>query len=221
MYAFSTNSYITLRSNAGKDLFSDNNPYSFANQLCTTLNYSYKTKVALAEIHLPLNFRIDATQKKLRQIYILSDLVDDSIIGSSRLNILKVLSVDTVKSTSNCQVELFQNLFFYHLNKFFKMPRVKVSKILSNINFDKCLNDKEHSLLTNVFNDNETNRDRFSLRSGCDDKNKKNNKKYWEPQQLLEKKKVVKIKWMIWCNPEVVEKENVIHLTRIIYIQKK
>ncbi len=54
------------------------------------------------------------------------------------------------------------------------MPRVKVSKILSNINFDKCLNDKEHSLLTNVFNDNETNRDRFSLRSGCDDKNKKN-----------------------------------------------
>ena len=115
MYAFSTNSYVTLRSNAGKDLFSDNNPYSFANQLCTTLNYSYKTKVALAEIHLPLNFRIDATQKKLRQIYILSDLVDDSIIGSSRLNILKVLSVDTVKSTSNCQVELFQNLFFYPL----------------------------------------------------------------------------------------------------------
>src|SRR6266404_2157565 len=54
------------------------------------------------------------------------------------------------------------------------MPRVKVSQILSDINFDKCLNNKEHSLLTNVFNDNETNRDRFSLRSGCDDKSKKN-----------------------------------------------
>ncbi len=53
------------------------------------------------------------------------------------------------------------------------MPRVKVSKVLSDLDFDKCLSNKEHSLLTNVFDDVETNRARFSLRSGCDDKFKK------------------------------------------------
>ena len=51
--------------------------------------------------------------------------------------------------------------------------RVKVSKVLSNVDFDKCLNDKEHSLLLNKFNDLETNTSRFSLRSGCDNKAKK------------------------------------------------
>jgi len=52
------------------------------------------------------------------------------------------------------------------------MPRVKVNKVLSNINFDKCLNNKEHSLLLNTFNDFDTNKPRFSLRSGCDSKKK-------------------------------------------------
>jgi len=52
--------------------------------------------------------------------------------------------------------------------------RVKVSKVLSNVDFDKCLNDKEHSLLLNTFNDFDTNSSRFSLRSGCDNKPKKN-----------------------------------------------
>src|SRR6266851_7512813 len=54
------------------------------------------------------------------------------------------------------------------------MPRIKVSEVLSNINFDKCLNDKEHSLLINTFSDFGTNSPRFSLRTGCDNKNKKN-----------------------------------------------
>src|SRR6266851_6513814 len=53
------------------------------------------------------------------------------------------------------------------------MPRVKVSKVLSNINFDKCLNDKEHSLLLNTFSDFEAHTPRFSLRTGCNNKNKK------------------------------------------------
>ena len=59
MFALSNNSYVTLRSSASKDLFSENTPYNFTNQLCTTLNFSNKTKVALCEIHLPLNFRGD------------------------------------------------------------------------------------------------------------------------------------------------------------------
>src|SRR5271154_5271505 len=54
------------------------------------------------------------------------------------------------------------------------MPRVKVSKVLSNINYDKCLSDKEHSLLLNTFDDFGSNTGRSSLRTGCDTKNKKN-----------------------------------------------
>src|SRR5882762_2921951 len=51
--------------------------------------------------------------------------------------------------------------------------RVKVSKVLHNTDYEKCLNDKEHSLLVNSFNDINTNSSRFSLRSGCDNKPKK------------------------------------------------
>jgi len=115
MYTLSNNSYVTLKSNASKDLFSDNTPYNFTNQLCTTLNFSNKTKVALSEIHLPLNFRGDLEQAKIKQIFILSDLVDDSIIGSSRSNILKVINVNTIKFPNSSQVILFENLFFYPL----------------------------------------------------------------------------------------------------------
>jgi len=71
------------------------------------------------------------------------------------------------------------------------MPRVKVSKVLSDINFDKCLNDKEHSLLTNTFNDGETIGSRFSLRSGCDDKNKKHIfKDFQKSLKKIEKEKI-------------------------------
>src|SRR6266404_9589758 len=117
MYHLSSNTYITLRSNGSKDLFPENNPYDFANQFCTTLNYSNKIKVALSEIHLPLNFRYITEQAKIRQIFILSDLVDDSIVGSSRLNILKVISVNSVIFPASNQVELYDNLFFYPLTQ--------------------------------------------------------------------------------------------------------
>ncbi len=117
MYHLSSNTYVTLRSNGSKDLFPENNPYDFANQFCTTLNYSNKTKVALSEIHLPLNFRYITEQANIKQIFILSDLVDDSIVGSSRLNILKVISVNTIKFPSNNQVELYKNLFFYPITQ--------------------------------------------------------------------------------------------------------
>ncbi len=115
MFKLSSNEYVTLRSSANSDLFS-NTPYDFTNQLCTTLTYSNKTKVALSEIHLTLNFRAEKEgQSKIKQIFILSDIVDDSIVGSSRLNILKVISVNIIKFPSNTQVILFDNLFFYPL----------------------------------------------------------------------------------------------------------
>src|SRR6267143_3836111 len=115
MFSLSSNKYVTLRSNSSKDLYLENYAYDFTNQLCTTLNYSNKTEVASAEIHLPLNFRQEKDQKKLRQIFVLTDLIDDSIVGSSRLNILKVISVDLSTFVQEFQVELFQNLFFYPL----------------------------------------------------------------------------------------------------------
>ena len=115
MFNLSSNEYITLRSSASSDLFS-NTPYDFTNQLCTTLTFSNKTKVALSELHLTLNFRAEIDgQSKIKQIFILSDIVDDSIVGSSRLNILKVISVDIIKFATNTQVILFDNLFFYSL----------------------------------------------------------------------------------------------------------
>src|SRR6266481_222480 len=107
-----SNSYVTLRSKDNLDLFSKNTPYEFTNQLCTTLNYENKTKVALSEIHFPLNFRFDDKQLDINQIFILSDLVDDSIVGSTRLNILKVVTINKGIGALNkySQAEIFQNL---------------------------------------------------------------------------------------------------------------
>src|SRR6266436_5473281 len=71
------------------------------------------------------------------------------------------------------------------------MPRIKVSKVLSDIDFDKCLSDKEHSLLLNTFNDADANTPRFSLRSGCDDKNKKSIfKDFQKSLKKIEKEKI-------------------------------
>ncbi len=117
MFNLSSNSIVTLKSSASLDLFSENTPYNFTNQLCTTLNYSNKTKVALSEIHLPLNFKDINAQKNIKQIFVLCDLVDDSIVGSSRLSILKVITVNPNIYFLNSQSELFQNLFFYPLTR--------------------------------------------------------------------------------------------------------
>src|SRR6266851_2789377 len=117
MFNLSSNSIVTLKSSASLDLFSENTPYNFTNQLCTTLNYSNKTKVALSEIHFPLNFKDINAQKNIKQIFVLCDLVDDSIVGSSRLSILKVITVNPNIYFLNSQSELFQNLFFYPLTR--------------------------------------------------------------------------------------------------------
>ena len=118
MHNLSSNTHVTVRSNANEDLYPDNTCYNFTNQFCTTLNYRDKTKVALSEIHLPLNFRYNfESQDLINQIFILTDLVDDSIVGDSRLSILKVITVDKKLFPSNTQVLLFKNLFFYPITQ--------------------------------------------------------------------------------------------------------
>ncbi len=112
---FFSKSIITLRSNVDKELYPNNNIYNFSNQLCDNLSFSNKTKVALCEIHLPLNFRFILEQSKYREIFVLSDIVEESIVGSLRLNILKVITINNDKFPTNCQVELFSNLLFYDL----------------------------------------------------------------------------------------------------------
>ena len=153
MFSLTSNSYVTLRSKASVDLFSDNNPYSFTNQFCTTLNYSNKTKVALSEIHLPLNFRYDLEQSKIREIFILCDLVDDSIVGSTRLNILKVLSVNLTKFPTNNQVELFKNLFFLPLaQNSINNIRIQITDSHGNIiKVGKALNKFEETFIVLQF----------------------------------------------------------------------
>ncbi len=116
MQNLSANTYVTLRSNASGNLYS-NTCYNFTNQLCTTLNFKDKTRVALSEIHLPLNFRLEGKQGNINQILVQTDLVDDSIFGDSRLNILKLVTIDKNFYTYDTQVLLFKNLFFYPLSR--------------------------------------------------------------------------------------------------------
>jgi hypothetical protein len=113
----SDNSLITLRSSANKDLYVENSPYKFTNQLCTTLNYKNKSQVALAELHLPMVFRKDKTQLDINQLFVLCDIVDDTIVGSNRLNILKVVTVDKFLDVATSQWNTFENLFFYPLTR--------------------------------------------------------------------------------------------------------
>jgi hypothetical protein len=113
---FFENNLITLRSSSNvKDLYTDNTLYEFSNQLCTSINFRNRTRVALAEIHLPLNFR--AVDKKAHEIFILSDIADDSIVGSERLNILRVMTIDKTLFTTTSQTKIFDNLFWYPLTR--------------------------------------------------------------------------------------------------------
>ncbi len=110
-------SFITLTSKANLDLYPKNNIYNFTNQFCTTLNFNSKSKVALCEIHLPLNFRFVSEQEYLKEIFILSDLVNESFVGSSRFNILKVITIDKDKFPANCQVLFFDIFCFYSISQ--------------------------------------------------------------------------------------------------------
>ena len=118
MFSLSSNTHVTLRSKANLDLFSDNTPYIFTNQFCATLNYNSKIRVALSEIHFPLNFRNDLKQYDISQIFVITDLVDDSIVGNKRLSILKVITINKHKNPKkHSQAEIFQNLFFYPITR--------------------------------------------------------------------------------------------------------
>jgi hypothetical protein len=117
---FSETKYITLRSSANKDLFPNNTPYEFTNQLCTTLNLRNKATVAAAEIHLPLNFRINNKTFKvsdISQVLVLADIVDDSIIGDTRMNILKILTINKSKSANTAQYFADCNLNYFPLTR--------------------------------------------------------------------------------------------------------
>src|SRR6266481_1790572 len=52
------------------------------------------------------------------------------------------------------------------------MPRAKVSTILDKIDYDKCIQNKNHSQLANSFDSMITSNDRTSLRAGCDNRKK-------------------------------------------------
>jgi hypothetical protein len=104
--------YITLRSSANKDLYPENTRYDFTNQLCTTVNFKNRTSVAVAEIHLPLNYKGLRPQQNFNTLLMFSDIVDDSIIGSARLNILKLVTVGQYKTYLDAETRTYQNLFY-------------------------------------------------------------------------------------------------------------
>jgi hypothetical protein len=122
---FFENNLITLRSRASSDVHNENTLYVFSNQLCTSINFRNKTHVALAEIHLPLNFT--KAQSVINEVFILSDIVDDSIVGSERLSMLRILTIEKTIIETAAQCKTFQNLFWY------PMTRNSVNNIKINI----------------------------------------------------------------------------------------
>jgi hypothetical protein len=109
--------YITLRSTANKNLYPENTFYDFTNQLCTTLAFKSRTSVAVAEVHLPLNYKQNKKQSDAVSILMFCDIVDDSIVGDTRLNLLKVITVDKTKTYLNAQRYSFPILFYLPLTR--------------------------------------------------------------------------------------------------------
>lgn len=73
--------------------------------------------VALVEIHLPFNFRDVPGQKFIKNLFVLTDLVDDSVLGSARANLIKLLRVDK-KVVAKISVKYSpENLNYYPLNR--------------------------------------------------------------------------------------------------------
>jgi hypothetical protein len=113
---YQENDYVILRSRANKNLYPNNTFYDFTNQLCTSVAFKNKTSVALAELHLPLSYKkLQPTQPDVNTMLIFCDIVDDTIVGETRLNLLKVITVDLTKIHVNAELFSFPILFYMPL----------------------------------------------------------------------------------------------------------
>jgi hypothetical protein len=133
---FSKSNYLTLRSGASKKLYPENTLYDFTNQLCTTIDFTRKSSVAVAEVILPLNFKkiTKPDQSGLNTFIMFTDIVDDSIIGDARLNMLRVVSCDRMKSSKNAQVFSYPKLFYFPLTiKSVNNIRIRFEDNLGNV----------------------------------------------------------------------------------------
>jgi hypothetical protein len=114
-------SSLVVRSSAGTEtdgLFEkQNDPFKFTNQLCTSVHLKHKTQVAVARIHFPLSFRTLATQSGINNLFVLSDIVDDNLVGDSRMNLLCIISIDKKKTSTSSQFVQFNNLVFHPIVK--------------------------------------------------------------------------------------------------------
>ena len=75
--------YVYLSSDESKTYFPDNQPSKFTVKLPETLHLQGKWQLALCEIQYP------PIRKKPEQLLVLTDLCQDSIVGETRLPILR------------------------------------------------------------------------------------------------------------------------------------
>jgi hypothetical protein len=106
--------FIYLRSGASASLYEDNYQYNFCNQFQGRFGVHRGAKIGLAEIHLTF-----ATTAPLRA-FLVCDLVDDSLVGDTRANLLRYLDLtaDNAFSDPRQVNRVFDRPQFYPIVKF-------------------------------------------------------------------------------------------------------
>ena len=97
--------YMFLSSDDSDDIFMDNKPYDFTTQIPFFMNMDSSWEIALAQITIE-----GIPDESLRQLFVCSNLVEESIVGCSQLRILRRILLN--QSSTSRENEIFISPFF-------------------------------------------------------------------------------------------------------------
>ena len=85
--------FLILRSKASKDLYPTNDAFDFKNQFAGRFRIRDDARVGLAEIRLQYS-----KAKSPKNVIVISDIADDTVIGETRLNLIKIVDLSQGRS---------------------------------------------------------------------------------------------------------------------------